>query len=100
MKKILSISLILIFLSATSSAQRPGDNIRRHSVRQSFSNGQITRGERFELRKDVTHYKAAQHHARRDGVVTPLERRRIHKLKCETRRDAFRFKHNGRRRLI
>lgn len=100
MKKILSISFILILLSAAASAQRPGDNIRRHSVRQGFSNGQITRGERFELRKDVTRYKAAQRHARKDGIVTPLERRRIHKLKAETRRDAFRFKHNGRRRLI
>jgi hypothetical protein len=100
MKKILSISLVLILLSAAASAQRPGNNIRRHSVRQGFSNGQITRGERFELRKDAVRYKAAQHHARRDGVVTPLERRRIHKLRCETRRDAFRFKHNGRRRLI
>ena len=100
MKKILSISFILILLSAAASAQRPGDNIRRHYVRQGFSNGQITRGERFELRKDAVRYKAAQLHARKDGIVTPLERRRIHKLKCETRRDAFRFKHNGRRRLI
>ena len=53
MKKILSISFILILLSAAASAQRPGDNIRRHYVKQGFSNGQITRGERFELRKDV-----------------------------------------------
>lgn len=100
MKKILSISLILILLSAAASAQRPGDKIRRQYVRQGFNSGQITRVERFELRKDVTRYKAAQRHARRDGVVTPLERRRIHQLKAETRRDAFRYKHNGRRRLI
>jgi hypothetical protein len=100
MKKILSISLILILLSAAASAQRPGDHMRRHYVRQGFNSGQITRGERFELRKDVVRSKAAQRHARRDGVVTPLERRRIHQLKAETRRDAFRFKHNGRRRLI
>ena len=100
MKKILSISVILILLPAAASAQRPGGNIRRHYVKQGFSSGQITRGERFELRKDVMQYKTAQRHARRDGVITPLERRRIHQLKCETRRDAFRFKHNGRRRLI
>ena len=100
MKRILSISFILILLSAAASAQRPGDRIRRNYVKQGFSSGQITRPERFELRKDVTRYKAAQRHARKDGIVTPLERRRIHKLKAETRRDAFRFKHNGRRRLI
>jgi hypothetical protein len=100
MKKILSITFILMLLAAAASAQRPGDNMRRHYIRHCFANGQITRGERFELRKDAVRYKAAQRHARRDGVVTSLERRRIHKLKCETRRDAFRFKHNGRRRLI
>jgi hypothetical protein len=100
MKKILSISLVLILLSAAASAQRSGDRIRRNYIKQGFSSGQISRPERFELRKDAVRYKAAQHHARRDGVVTPLERRRIHKLRCETRRDAFRFKHNGRRRLI
>lgn len=100
MKKILSISFILILLSAAASAQRPGNNIRRHYVKQSFNSGQITRGERFELRKDVARLNTIQRHARRDGIVTPLERRRIHKAKCETRRDAFRFKHNGRRRLI
>lgn len=100
MKKVLSISFILVLLSAAALAQRPGNNIRKHYVRQGFSSGQIIRGEKFELRKDVVRYKGAQRHARRDGVVTPLERRRIHKLRCETRRDAYRFKHNGRRRLI
>lgn len=100
MKKVLSISIILILLAAAASAQRPGDHIRRHYARQGFASGQITRGERFELRKDAVRYKVAQRHARRDGVITPFERRRIHQLKCETRRDAFRFKHNGRRRVI
>jgi hypothetical protein len=100
MKKILSIGFILMILAAAASAQRPGDNMRRQYIRQGFNSGQITRGERFELRKDALRYKGAQRHARRDGIVTPLERRRIYKLKCETRRDAFRFKHNGRRRLI
>ena len=101
MKKILSISLILILLSVAASAQRgPGDRIRRSYVAPGFNNGQLTRPEKFELRKDAIHYKTAQRNARRDGIVTPLERRRIHRLKCETRRDAFRFRHNGRRRVI
>jgi hypothetical protein len=33
-------------------------------------------------------------------VVSPLEKRRLHKLRTDTRRDAFRFRHNGRNRLI
>ena len=101
MKKVLSISFILILFSVAASAQ-PGSGygIRKNYAVQDFNNGQITRPERFQLRKDVVHSKVAQHNARKDGVVTPLERRRIHKLKCETRRDAFRFRHNGRRKVI
>ena len=34
--KMITISFILILLSAAASAQRPGDNIRRHNVRQGF----------------------------------------------------------------
>jgi hypothetical protein len=101
MKKIVSISIVLLLLSAATFAQRrTGENIRRHYVRQGLSNGQITRGERFELRKDVLRYKAAERHIRRDGKITPLERRRLHKMKQHTRRDAFRFKHNRRHRII
>jgi hypothetical protein len=33
-------------------------------------------------------------------VITPIERRKLHRSKCDTRRDAFRFRHNGRRRII
>lgn len=99
MKKVLSISFILILFSVAASAQRgSGDRIRKNYSVQGYNNGQITRPERFQLRKDVVHTKVAQRNARRDGVITPLERRRIHNLKCETRRDAFRFKHNGRRK--
>jgi hypothetical protein len=101
MKKIVSISIVLLLLSAATIAQSgPDSNIRRHSVREGFSNRQITRGERFELRKDVLRYKAAERNARRDGKITPIERRRLHKMKQHTRRDAFRFKHNRRHRII
>ena len=101
MKKVLSISFILILFSAAASAQRgSGDRIRKNYMAQGFNDRQITRPERFQLRKDVVHSEVTQHNARKDGVVTPLERRRIHKLKCETRRDVFRFKHNGRRKVI
>ena len=101
MKKIFSISLALILLSVAASAQRSsGGRIQKNYVAQDFSNGQITRSERFELRKDAVRYKAAQRNARRDGIVTSPERRRIHKLKCETRRDTFRCTHNHRHRKV
>jgi hypothetical protein len=101
MKKILTLSLALVLISAAVSAQRdPGDRIRKQRISNSFSNGQLTRSERFELRKDATRYKLAQRNARRDGVVSPFERRRLHKIRSNGRRDVFRFRHNGRNRVI
>jgi len=94
MKKIVSISLVLLLISVASFSQRiTGDRIRKESPR-----GSITRGERLELRKDAVRYKAAQHHARKDGKITPRERKRLHKMRKHNRHDAFRFKHNNRNR--
>jgi len=96
MKKIVGLSLVLLLLSVAASAQagvrkqRSGRNCTR----------QITVGERMELRKDALRYKMLQRRSQRDGVVTPIERRRVQKAKAETRRDAFRYRHNARRRLI
>ena len=101
MKKILVFSLILVLISAAASAQTgPGSRYRKQGIQRGFNQGQFTRPEKFELRKDVYRTQIMQRKARRDGVVTPLERRKIHRSKCDTRRDAFRFKHNARRRLI
>lgn len=100
MKKILTLSFILVLISAAASAQYNNNRIRKHRVNQGISNNHITRPERHQLRKDVVRYKSAQRIARRDGVVSPLEKRRLNRLKTDTRRDAFRFRHHGRNRLI
>lgn len=101
MKKILVFSLILVFISAASSAQAVrGSRFRNQGFQRGFNQGQLSRPEKFELRKDVYRSLVLQRRARRDGLVTPVERRRIHRSKCDTRHDAFRFRHNGRRRVI
>lgn len=101
MKEIITISLILILFSFGASAQLDSRKpLRKHRVTHGFSNGQITRPERFELRRDVIRLNMVQRNARRDGIVTPLEKIKVHKVKCKTRRDAFRFRHNGRNRVI
>jgi hypothetical protein len=85
MKKILIFSLILVITSAAASAQvRPQGTFP--------NNRQLTRYEKKELRRDI----ARNHFI----MVTPMERRRLRRSKCETRRDLIRFRHNGRRRLI
>jgi hypothetical protein len=101
MKKILVFSLILVLISAAASAQAgPGSRFGKQRIQRGFSQGQFSRPEKMELRKDVFRNQILKRRAHRDGVITPIERRRIHRSKCDTRRDAFRFRHNGRRRLI
>ena len=98
MKKILSLSFILILTATVSFAQQGySDRFRKQRAGHSLRGGQISGLERIELRKDLVRQSMIQRNARRDGVVTPLEKVRIHRAKCNTRRDAFRFKHNGRR---
>lgn len=92
MKKILAFSFILVIMSVAVSAQRgPDIGLRK---------GNLNRYEKMELRKDVVRTQVLKKRTGRDGVVTPFERRRIHRSKCDTRRDLFRFKNNGRRRVI
>ena len=101
MKKILFFSLLLVLISAAASAQAgSGSRFRKQGIQRGFSQGQLTRPEKFELRKDVSRNLILQRRSHRDGVVTPIERRKIHRSKCDTRRDAFRFKHNSCRRVI
>lgn len=97
MKKIVTLSLILVLISFAASAQV---GVRKHRSGRNCTRNQITVGERVELRKDAIRYKMLQRRSQRDGIVTPIERRRIQRAKTEIRRDAFRFKHNPRRRLI
>ncbi len=96
MKKIIGLSLVFIMLSVAASAQ---GNLRKHRARNCTRN-QVSVGERTELRQDVVRYRALQRRSKKDGIVTPMENRRIQRARTETRRDAFRFKHNNRRRLI
>ena len=97
MKKILVFSLLLVLISAAATAQAgPGSRFRKQGIERGFSQGQLSRSEKFELRKDVFRNQIMKRRIRRDGFVTPIERRRLHRAKCDTRRDLYRFRHNGR----
>jgi hypothetical protein len=102
MKKIFILGLSLIFLSVAASAQQDniGDRFRRHRVEHDFNNGQLTRPERHQLRKDHFRYKVAQRRAHRDGFVGPIERRRLYKMRRHNRHESFRFRHNRLHRVI
>lgn len=97
MKKILGLGLVLMILSVAASAQTA---VRKHRPGRNCVRSQITLGERAELRKDAFRVRMIQRKSQRDGIVTPMERRRLQRAKMESRRDLIRFKHNPRRRLI
>ncbi len=97
MKKYFYISLILVLISSAVSAQRiNGVGVRPRGI----NSERISRPERYQLRRDMIRLNMVQRNARRDCIVTPVERRKIYRSKCNTRRDAYRFRHNGRHRLI
>ena len=101
MKKLLTLGLILIVVSVTASAQQSRcDRLRRHRIHHGFHHGEITRHERFELRKNAFRYHIAQRRARMDGIVTPFEQRKLRHLKRNDRREAFYYRHNNHRRVI
>ena len=101
MKKIIALSLILTVLSVAASAQAgPENRVVKSRMERGFSNGKVTRPERRAIGRDLLRYKMMQRRAKKDGRITPLERRRLHRAKCEARRELIRAKHNRRRRVI
>ena len=95
MKKILTIGLILFLVAGNASAQD-----FRHNYRGRFRDSRLTAPELRELHRDRLRYNMARRRAVQDGMVTPMERLRLHKMKAQNRREAFRFRHNRSRRLI
>ena len=101
MKKLVTLSLVLILVSVAASAQKLQNNrIRKYRMEQRFNDRQLTRPEMFQLRKDQFRYKIARRRALRDGYINPRERRRLVMMKRHERRQQFIFRHNGRRRVI
>lgn len=100
MKKILAFAIIMILIGSTASAQVAHNRLQRHRIQQGVRSGELTRPEAFELRKDQARLKHTQRMARRDAVITPHERRKIHTMKAHNRKETFRYKHNRRHRVI
>lgn len=96
MKKIVALTVIMALFTMAASAQA---GIKNRVGANRCASKRITPIERHELRKDAVKVRTAQRIAKRDGVVTPRERVTIHRLKAETRRDAFRYTHNRRNRV-
>jgi hypothetical protein len=101
MKKFIILGLFVTLLTTVAGAQNgPGDRFRHQRIREGYRDGQINRAERFRLHRNEARFKIARRHARRDGVVGPVERRRLHQMKRHQRHQIFRYKHNHHRRVM
>ena len=101
MKKILIPAIAILLTSALSSAQQASDNrVQNLRIESGVRSGKLNRAERVRIRKDQFRYKMEQKKARRDGVVTPGEKRKLNMMKKKNNRQIFRMKHNRRNRVI
>ena len=74
---------------------------RQHQrIRQGRRSGELTRGEQVRLRAGQRHIRRMEMRAKRDGRVTPMERRRITRARNRESRRIGRLKHNGRSRTL
>lgn len=96
MKQIKNYSILLLLFLILSAAA----NAQRRVYAYADRDRAMTRFERLRLQRDVLHLRVTNRIATRDGIISPEERVRIHRAKAKTRRDAYRFRHNNRRRLI
>lgn len=94
MKKLLLLGSIFALFTVAASAQQ-GKAVRpdKHRIQM----GQVTPGERARMHKNRMHLKKSAHKYKRDGKVSPMERK-LHKMKQHNRRMNYRFHHNNRQR--
>jgi hypothetical protein len=100
MKKLFVLGAVLTLFIASASAQRPVDRTRKERIENGFQRGQLTRPEKFNLQRDQYRHKIEKRRAFRDGKLTRKEKRRLHKNRRHDRHEMFRYKHNGRRRVL
>ncbi len=67
-------------------------------IRRGYHSGQLTRAEAARLEKEQAHIQQQKCAARADGVVTPQERRSLHRSQRQADRHIRRQKHDGQHR--
>jgi hypothetical protein len=98
MKTIILASLVLAVTSASSFAATPWINARQsiqsHRIYNGIVSGRITYPESQKLLQGQNHVQNLENQAKSDGVVTPLERARIHTAQTVQSARIFIKKHN------
>lgn len=71
---------------------------QQHRIQQGIHHGSLTRAEARHLRYREAKIRHDKRMARRDGVVTPYERRKIRREQNRASYAIYRQKHDGQRR--
>ena len=95
MKKLFVLGLLFTLFTISAEAQ-----IRPYARRNVPVRSTITVREGLDIRRDHQRYKMARFRAQRDGVITPVEKRKLRKMKRQERRQFFYYRHNGNRRIL
>ncbi len=98
-------AVVLAALAADVAAAHPrtprihSREIRQQSrIRQGWRSGELTARERARLEVGQRRVHRMEWRARRDGIVTPYERRRLARAQGHESRAIYRLKHNDRQR--
>src|SRR5262245_11716783 len=98
MKSLVVASLVLAVTSGTCFAGTPWINARQnaqsHRITNGVLSGRLTYGETQKLAQGQAHVQNLENQAKADGVVTPLERARIHTAQSVQSARIFVKKHN------
>jgi hypothetical protein len=102
MKRILFISVILLFVTAgLANAQRANRNVAARQVTQQtrimngVQRGQLTRQETMKLERQQKHIQTQKRIAKADGTVTPKEARKIRREQNRANRQIRKEKMDG-----
>src|SRR5687768_13135943 len=103
MKKLIFVSLFVLFLAATVHAQSTPvvderQQTQRNRINQGVASGEVTRVEAAKLRSEQRELKRVERRAKADGKVTKRERANIHRKQNQTSRDIRRQKHDAQER--
>mgnify|MGYP006888938091 CR=1 FL=1 len=96
--RVFTVIALLLALSTQGFAQSGRSAVQRKRIAHGVQNGELTRVETRQLAKEQRHIRHKKRIARRDGVVTPGERREIRQEKRQASRHIARKKHNMRKR--
>lgn len=99
MKKILFFGLAFTLITVVASAQKGPDKDKVDGFRKTEKRGDFTGKEKYKLDKNKRDFKRMDHRFKRDGRLSPMEKRKIHHKKQHNRHDRFRFKHNRHKRV-